>query len=1531
MKNSIKKSISILTVMIMLFNALPFFVVAESVSPVSVEIFVAERNGTKVSGYPVRRGIPFAEGEIMPDTDLIVKDGNNILPSDTQVIETYPDGSVKWLLVSFSVDLEENEKKTLYLTNGSYKGNLSYNETTGELSNGKISMTITDSGVKNLKGENDAAEKIEFYVRENDETYILKNAETSILAKTESYIKVRISGTFTKGIEGVMEITLPDNSERVQIDYRINTKRNVKIVSTGLLINGQHTNAVGSRTTDNIFSFSGMDVVSYDNQRFKGAIKNSLTGFTAETENTVRLAPLLHFKNKNDSYMFYDGVSRTFHAYFCPGGEKGHANAVANPPSVGISPAIYKDAGILYTDTLTAPAKEMIDSIKSIKGKLDGRFEAGSIPLGFNNNLEVSDGFNARPGEGEYNISYGYMMSGEEDLYDILMYSAENWADVVIYTGQYGQLRGANRSHTGTDLEQGASNAFSSHPYYGESGGLYMAYVLSGNEYFKEVFLECCDHVVKSMYLKDSNGNYLAKNFGNFMMYKWFWREDGGNKIGRSDFAESRYLIVARPLYLAYGLTGKEDYHRAAMDVAQWAHDKQQPNGSWPQAYFHYKVEKILDENGNETYDENGKVRYKKIYYDENKTYEDKYGAILIQGAQQSEHDIYEGYAPFKLYIMLYGYRGVSDMMHWEENEMMRETLIKFADYLCDQNETFGPGLYHPNGDRELYPENEDNTFGRGPATDLMALEVIAKAYEVGGDIRHLKNMCTLLESYLCFAYGGLVPDTISEAGKKSISLSPVISRSSTYLKSASYISYLMNKNRELISELGYDNLLIAFSEDAKTVTLANCIEAEKPIVTHNEYELNGEKALFAAASTPLNLNNDGEVTLEMTEDNLWQGDGVINFTEKAGKLFLKKPMKQYQMMTAIQRPVKMIPEKGSSISAKITEYNENSVKIELDGAGSGEIVISDGEFPVHNGKKYSVIQEPTEDGEVRLTVTEGEGEVLSGNELRVEVTLGNGYIYDNFNRSSNFDRYTLYEGASVKDLYSAKERSLNLASGASVAYDLLSGGNVSVISQDFCSDNNVGSNFKMSIGDISILYGEGELFVNEQKVSCDTDWYKDWFKLTAVLDNSKNTCEIYINGDKVKECKFSQLPSRVTYISEMGKLLIDNLVLADYGSKENAEEFLNTTLHRNLTTSEENLLTRVNALKETEGESSAFYKKLQETEYFLKNTLVGEKEKEKHTELVETLEECAENSERWLVMAENFEGDMNTVASVNSYLNGGKILSTKDAVLNGDDGILRLQKVTGEDSSRIVMQSWEVGDEIEVNFKYMQPWRSYNPYVYYCGDTDQKDYAVRIGATDGMFYYYNGSNGGNKLIDYEAGRWYEFSVHIHLSSRTYDIYIDGELKAENIKFSSVKNNFDRPDLGRFFNAKPGTDRASYLYDDIYVYGKKPAEDRITLLKMNNSLGDYLMASSNVTPEKTEGENVPAIVLGIFNGNKLVSVEIVKTDENNILKARLYASALKNGTYTAKVYLMSDDGKLSPESDLKEQNFEVSGKTITFK
>ena len=62
---------------------------------------------------PVTVSIPFAVGTLTDPQHLVIRDGDTMLSVQSRALATWPDGSIKWLLVHFQPDLPGNRDKTL--------------------------------------------------------------------------------------------------------------------------------------------------------------------------------------------------------------------------------------------------------------------------------------------------------------------------------------------------------------------------------------------------------------------------------------------------------------------------------------------------------------------------------------------------------------------------------------------------------------------------------------------------------------------------------------------------------------------------------------------------------------------------------------------------------------------------------------------------------------------------------------------------------------------------------------------------------------------------------------------------------------------------------------------------------------------------------------------------------------------------------------------------------------------------------------------------------------------------------------------------------------------------------------------------------------------------------------------------------------------------------------------------------------------------------------------------------------------------
>lgn len=106
---------------------------------------------------PCTCAIPFAQAELYDTTKAAILDGDLALPVQCKVTAKWPDGSVKWLLVSFLIDLPGNRAKDVYFitdheTTLTPKDEVTIQESSGRLHimTGELSLQLSMPGEKGL-------------------------------------------------------------------------------------------------------------------------------------------------------------------------------------------------------------------------------------------------------------------------------------------------------------------------------------------------------------------------------------------------------------------------------------------------------------------------------------------------------------------------------------------------------------------------------------------------------------------------------------------------------------------------------------------------------------------------------------------------------------------------------------------------------------------------------------------------------------------------------------------------------------------------------------------------------------------------------------------------------------------------------------------------------------------------------------------------------------------------------------------------------------------------------------------------------------------------------------------------------------------------------------------------------------------------------------------------------------------------------------------------------------------------------------
>ncbi len=922
MKNRI---ISYLLVCIIMFSYIPVSSAQEK--NLEVPITVSEKNGISVSGVLQRRGVPFKEGQVFEGKDLVMEDASGkTVPFVAEPMQYYDDGSVKWMRCSFSPDLKPYEIKGLYIKNGNDndRGNVSLKENADsiEMTNGIISLRLGYRGIESIKiGSKELLPEtgLNIYAVTNGNKNKMKGVELEVIKDTDLYAKASVSGRITDTLRGEICVTLSHESDRIDIEYRLNSRKDEVISSTGMTM--EHSSEIIGTVSEDCFKLDDIAFISTDNTKFRGAVsKKDDTGFILDGQN-VSISPIVN----NTSFNWYDGVTRTNHLYIVPNEKlEDSYKTVLSPPEVRISAEQFMESGIISSAQLPAPAQRLMNALHWASDRLDGRFEAGSIPYDINVDSNICSSFGTRNGETEFYLSYGYMMSEDPLLYEMITDSAESWADVVIYKGGKKEIYGANRYRTGETY--GGERFFTSHPYYGDLSGLYMAYIISGNEYLERVFKDAIDYMYKNMYVRTNSGKYYPR--------RTLWN---GERVTYATEAESRYLIQTRGFYLAYQLYRDEKYKEAANGIISWAKKTQTDRGFWYQAY-----------------------------HDDGRAY--------VQGTQLMP--------AAKNYIYLYGIRGILEMFEYEQTDEIKEVIENCADFLCYENETFGPGIWHPFGDAKEYEVNENDTRGKSPMSDIMAVDVLYCAYKETGNERYFKNMLSLLDIWICAQTpGGSVAHQIGKKGY-SPQINNTVGQNLTFLRRCSEIGKLIEENYDYVVSQGFEDLVVVFGRNSQNYKAD--IQVEKysyPEIIVKGYESdNGTVILGMNVTGSTSGDYEKDINIIVNDQGLWQG--IENKISTPYTVELQQKSEQYDLIRAIKRPV-YVTELLTEFKAQITEYTSQKVEITLYSDAVAAFSIKNGLFEIKSGQGYNV----NKNGNV-ITVTKG-GNAIANSNGELEFCVG--------------------------------------------------------------------------------------------------------------------------------------------------------------------------------------------------------------------------------------------------------------------------------------------------------------------------------------------------------------------------------------------------------------------------------------------------------------------------------------------------------------------------------------------------------------
>ena len=92
---------------------------ASSASPDEVALTVREPSGVLREAWPVTSGVPIPQGRLRRARRVALRDAQGpAIPVQAEVLSRWPDGSVRWLLLDFQVDLKPRGTRQLVLSYG---------------------------------------------------------------------------------------------------------------------------------------------------------------------------------------------------------------------------------------------------------------------------------------------------------------------------------------------------------------------------------------------------------------------------------------------------------------------------------------------------------------------------------------------------------------------------------------------------------------------------------------------------------------------------------------------------------------------------------------------------------------------------------------------------------------------------------------------------------------------------------------------------------------------------------------------------------------------------------------------------------------------------------------------------------------------------------------------------------------------------------------------------------------------------------------------------------------------------------------------------------------------------------------------------------------------------------------------------------------------------------------------------------------------------------------------------------------------
>lgn len=782
-------------------------------------ISVSERNAIEVKHHMVKRGIPLLEGQVMPEDNFVAVDSatGETLPVYTKALEKYEDGSVSWLLVSFFLDLNANEKRDFTLKrvektqfNGS-DIKVAESEDSITVSNGLLNITVDKGGLNSIVYKNSnllsGNGTNAFYSVIGAERINGVGESVEVYENTPNYVTIKAVTAFNGGMSVEQLYTVYRNSGRIGNQQRF-------ILSDGELSGYIFVDSIGQELllTNDFTSFTngGVDhfqisadvtlsrgnsvsayspeknatiaIVSRDVNKFSGVAGNLgvANGFVTDKKNkTLTFAPLVYRTGGPANYKWYDGIGRTFHSDIILSDGDNTVNYeneflnIDNPPYVHVDPQRYVDTGWLgSTETTSVMDRNHNAMIELYNDVRLGRLDTGSLTYESAANGMVK-GIAQRPAKIEYHAWYGQWLYDDSDYYDIIAESCETYADICIYRGANSLERGAGRYRNYFDDRMQFENW---QCYYTTPDGMYLGYLMTGNEYLKDTIKLHYDYALAvSLIAKDRIAN-MEQKYGKALLEPGTFEEakpiEGGfqilgetlyytpdDKISVISNSAVRFANHARSAYFVYRLFEDTKYLGITKGYIDWLDYYQMPNGRFSSAY---------DFNGSPRFMDN-----------------------------DTKHIVTSNY------IILYGLRAVNDLYRLTDEDdaiykivdraKIRKILVSLSDWFIEDMSPAG----------ELWSMSDPETAAIDGSRGITAgysygAEILYTAYQETKDIKYLEAFCRMQRADKAFLEkDGFMGEVHAEPYK--------LVQMGTF-----YIPFF-RENEELIRDLGYGDLVDIF------------------------------------------------------------------------------------------------------------------------------------------------------------------------------------------------------------------------------------------------------------------------------------------------------------------------------------------------------------------------------------------------------------------------------------------------------------------------------------------------------------------------------------------------------------------------------------------------------------------------------------------------------------------------------------------------------------------------------------------------